>query len=248
MRNRAFQFCILIILFIHPIYAQKSHQLEFFAGLSRNTDLNLYSLFGDVIPLVTKGKTFPQFGINYRVEKNTRAVNTFTLATHITGHILSLNKQQFPDHKFNFKSYYSSLLLGYCREWPVSKLMGIKNDHPNLYFGVGLNLNFMITNKFPYNADSARSKDGKWLYTTPLQNRIVPGPNVTINSNLQLRYKIKNKSGKESGSIVTQFMRAFGKTYGVNYTYKFDGISDDIVLANRGHLVNFIVTIPLRKK
>ena len=238
----------IYLLFVIQISVfSQNHTLELSVGVSSNRGLNLYSENGYISPIVAKNRIFPVLGINSITKRKNLNLNTLTLASHFTGHTLIFDNKLFPGkYNFHFKAYYFSMLLGYCHEWPLMNLIGKDHGMNNLYFGIGANMNVLISQRFQYSADTIISNTGKVLYTS---NKVIsPVPKQMLNTLLQVRYFIRNKNQKVSSNLCMQYMIAFGNTYRATYAHNYGRIPDNLIMANRGHIFNLIYSVALRSK
>jgi hypothetical protein len=252
IKNRSF-LGLIVILFIHEISnAQHTRGISAYTGLANNFGLNVYSESGYRSIMFHRQRLFPVLGLQFSKILKNSSINSFHIASHFTGHKIFLNREIFPSaSSYNIKGKNYSVLIGFLREWPVMKsLLEGRNNSKNsscIYVGAGVSINLGITNKFPFSADSATSINGSWYFAKSDFPK-VPTNNRMLNGTLSLRYLHKAKTGKELLNLECQLLWAFSRTYKVRYHYEYEGINDNLIVVNRGLLLNLLLSKPLWQK
>ena len=236
----------LILLFFNA-FAQPKKNIYFRSAVSRSFNENIYSQSGFLLPVVVKGRVFVDVALGYKVQKPNGAINQYEFLTYTSGHRIALDSKLFSGSKrFAYKSYVLSAGIGYKRLWPILKQYYERKKVENkLFFGLMINVTGVLNSQFPYGFDSVISNSNKALvgYGSTGVSTLVAKPN--LNFGLVLSYKLTNKQAKEAISISTETQLSLGRVYLATYKYKYDGIVDNFLVANRGYLTNITLTVPL---
>jgi hypothetical protein len=212
-------------------------------GVSRNVNLNAYSVSGYQAVTAADGRSFPLVTLYYFIKAKNNVVNNFRLSSHTTGHVFRLKEKLFANSSFKYRASYFSITGGYLREWPILKKVA---GYDKLFLGIGCNLNVRVKEKFLYGNDSAVSTTGNKFYAKPPQGGISSINKKMLNGVLGIRYQCKGDKNKRFGtfSIAGEFHWAFAKTYTVIYPYSYENIDDNLNVTNRGHIFSLSVLIP----
>ncbi len=230
-------FFILAIFAVQKVKSQK----KFFSsvGISYNTNHNVYSTNGSATPIIAKNKSTPYFDLTYsnRFPKSSFDIH---LASKIVKCEVALKSSEFLK-PFAIPSYYSSISLGFIKNYTVlgSQINGYE-------FGLGGDISFNLFQKFPFIADTLISLTNIKFYSTNSDLRIKANQKVNGSLLVQFKKRIYKKDRTEILNFKLRYQMSLSNFFTVNYKYNYDNNNYIVILQNRGNVISFIFSVPLK--